>query len=171
MPAHVKSSRSEGRKLSVALASGWRPTGIAVPIQLRPGEVCYAHGQVQLWQFLEGDGSYIHKTRFGLSAVGLAMAAGTVAGNAARKSRAAREAEARFRPVDDGVLYLTDMRFAIHGRMQWTDLWYEDIRMVSCDSVGLTVQASGIPAIQLFSWPIDYFFVLYHYLANCRHFL
>lgn len=162
----MESSRAEGRKLAAALTNGWRPSEVTVPIQLRPGEKCYAQREVQLWQFLEGDGSYVHKTRFGFSAVGLAMAAGTVVGNSARKARAAREAAPRFRPVDAGVLYLTDIRFAIQGKMQWTDLWYEDIRMISCDSASMSVHASGIPPIQMHAWPIDYFFVLYHFVAN-----
>lgn len=165
-PKHVESSRAEGRKLAAALTNGWRPPALKVPIQLQPGENCYAHSQVQLWQFLEGDGSYVHKTRFGLSVVGLTMAAGTAVGNSARKARAAREAAPKFRPVDEGILYLTDIRFAIQGKMQWTDLWYEDIRMISCNSASMTIHASSIPPIQLYAWPIDNFFMLYHFLAN-----
>jgi hypothetical protein len=165
-PDYVKSSRAEGRKLSKALSDGWRPSGQNVPIQLRPGENCYGQGKTRVWQFLEGDGSYLHKTRFGFSAVGVAMAAGTVVGNTARKARAAREAAPRFRQVDEGPFYLTDMRFAIQGKMQWTDLWYNEIRMIDCDSASITINASGIPPIKIDAWPADYFYVLYHFLVN-----
>jgi hypothetical protein len=94
------------------------------------------------------------------------MAAGTVVGNSARRARAEREAAPRFRLVDEGPLYITDRRFAIQGSMQWIDLWFDQIRMISCDGDSITVHASGIPPIQLHAWPIDYFYVLYHFLAN-----
>jgi hypothetical protein len=161
----VKASRAEGRKLSESLTGGWRPSGQKVPIQLRPGEQCYAHGPAQLWQYLEGDGTYVHKTRFGFSALGVAMAAGTVVGNSVRKSRAAREAAARFRPVDEGTLYLTDMRLAMQGKMQWYDIWFEDIRSVECNSTCITIQSAGNPPVQLYVWPVDYYYVLYHFIA------
>lgn len=166
LPQHVKESRAKARKLAEGLSNGWRPSAVAVSIQLRPGENCYAHGPVQLYQYLEGDGTYVHKTRFGFSAVGVAMAASAAIGNSARKARAAREAAPRFRPVDEGTLFLTDMRFAIHGKMQWTDIWYEDIRMVNCDSATITIESSGIPAIKLEAPSIDYYYVLYHFVAN-----
>jgi hypothetical protein len=52
------------------------------------------------------------------------------------------------------------------GRMQWADLWFQDIRMITCDSAGITIQSSGNPPIQLYALPIDYFFVMYHFVAN-----
>src|SRR5216684_4239909 len=85
----VKQSRAEGRKLTDALTSGWRPTEISVPVRLAPGEVCYAQGMVQIWQYLEGDGTYIHKSRMGFGLLGAAVVAGTAIGNKAREARAA----------------------------------------------------------------------------------
>jgi len=116
--------------------------------------------------FSKAMGPNLHKTRFGLSAAGLAMAAGTAIGNGARRARAEREAAPRFRPVDQGPFYITNMRFAIQGEMQWTDLWFGQIRMISCDGASITVRTSGIPPIQLHAWPIDYFYVMYHFLVN-----
>jgi hypothetical protein len=162
----IKESRGEGRRLTEGLSRGWRPEPIRVPIQLQPGEHCYAHGNAQVWQFLEGDSSYVHKSRLGFGLVGMAMVAGTAVGNTARKSRAAKEAAPRFRPVEQGPFYLTDRRFAIQGQTQWVDLWFSEIRMASCDSVGITLHISGLPPTQLQMWPIDYFFALYHFLAN-----
>lgn len=164
-PAQIKASRAEGRKLTAALAAGQRPPAITVPFRLRQGETCYAQGPAQLWQFLEGDGTYVHKSRGGFGFVGLAVVASTAAGNRARRSRAAREAEPRFRPVDEGTIYLTDQRFVLQGRMQWSDYWHENVRVATCDGSSITLELSGAPPIKLHVWPIDYYIVLFHFLA------
>jgi hypothetical protein len=162
----TRESRAHARKLTEALSSGWRPEPVRTPIQLQRDEHCYAQSNAQLWQYLEGDSSYIHKSRGGFGLVGVALVAGTAAGNSSRKRRAAREAEPRFRPVDQGSFFLTDMRFAIQGQAQWTDLWYEDIRMSSCDGNSITLHIANMPPTQLHAWPIDYYFALYHFLTN-----
>jgi len=164
--AQIQESRTHARKLTEALSGGWRPDPIRTPIQLQPNEHCYAQEPVQVWQYLEGDGSYILKGGGGSGLVGVAVVAGTAMGNIARRRRAAREAAPRFRPVDQGTLFVTDMRFAIHGETQWTDLWYEHIRMSNCDSNGITLHLSNMPPTQLQVWPCDYHFALYHFLAS-----
>jgi hypothetical protein len=121
---------------------------------------------MQIWQYLEGDGTYIHKSRMGFGLVGLAVVAGTAAGNSARKARAAREAAPQFRPVEQGPFSLTNMRFAVQGQSQWIDFWFENIRMSSCDSNSITLHVAGAPPAQLHMWPADYYFALYHFLAN-----
>ncbi len=164
--AQIQESRAEGRKLSEALSSGWRPEPIATPIQLQQNEYCYGQNNAQIWQYLEGDGNYLHKSRIGWGLMGMAVVAGTAVGNSARKSRAAREAAPRYRLVEQGPFYLTNMRFAMQGQTGWVDLWYQDIRMSTCDSNSITLQLAGTPPTQLISWPIDYYFVLYRFLAN-----
>lgn len=164
--AQIVESRAEGRKLTEALSTGWQPDPVAVPIQLQRGESCYAYNAAQLWQYLEGDGTYIHKSGGGFGLLGVAFAAGTAIGNSARKSRAAREAAARFRPVDQGTLYLTDRRFAVQGQAQWTDLWFGELRMSSCDGSSITLHMSGLPPMQIHTWPIDYYFALFHFLST-----
>jgi hypothetical protein len=163
--AQVKASRAEARKLAAALAAGQRPPAITVPFRLSHGETCYGQGAAQLWQFLEGEGTYVHKSRGGFGLVGLAAVAGTAAGNRARRSRAAREAAPRFRPVDEGTVYLTDQRFVLQGRMQWSDFWHQNVRIATCDGTSITFEVSGAPPIQLHVWPIDYYYALFHYLA------
>ncbi len=163
--AQMQESRAEGRKLTEALAKGWRPDPVSVPLQLQRGESCYAYNSAQIWQYLEGDSTYIHKSRMGFGIMGAALVAGTALGNSARKSKAAKEAAPRFRPVDQGQLYLTDRRFAMQGQVQWTDIWFDDIRMSSCDGSSITLQLSGLPATQLHTWPIDYYFALFHFLS------
>lgn len=161
----VKASRAEARKLTAALAAGEKPQAITVPFRLTPGETCYAQGQAELWQYLEGDGTYIHKSRGGFGLVGLAVVAGTAAGNRSRRQRAEQEAAPRFRPVDGGTIYLTDKRFLLQGQTQWTDLWHENVRASNCDGSSIIFQLSGAPPIQLFAWPIDYYLALFHFLA------
>jgi hypothetical protein len=162
----IKQSRAEGRRLTEGLSQGWRPEPIRTPIQLQRNEHCYVHSNAQLWQYLEGDSTYIHKSRMGFGLLGVALVAGTAAGNSARKQRAAREAAPQFRLAEQGQLFVTDMRFAIQGQMQWIDLWYESIRMSNCDGTSITLHMANMPPTQLHVWPIDYYFALYHFLAN-----
>ena len=61
---------------------------------------------------------------------------------------------------------MTDMRFAVQGQTQWVDLWYQNIRMSSCDGTSITIHITDIPPTQLHVWPTDYYFALYHFLAN-----
>lgn len=164
--AQMMESRAEGRKLTEALSKGWRPDPVAVPIQLQRGESCYAYTSAQIWQYLEGDSTYIHKSRGGFGLLGAALVTGTAIGNSARKSKAAREAAPRFRAVDQGQLFLTDRRFAFQGQTQWTDIWFDDIRMSTCDGTSITLHISGAPPTQLHTWPIDYHFALFHFLSN-----
>jgi hypothetical protein len=161
----IRASRAEARKLTEALAAGQRPAAQNVPFRLRPGEACYAQGPAQLWQFLEGDGTYIHKSRGGFGLVGLAVVAGTAAGNASRRKRAAREAVARFRPIDQGQLYLTDRRFTMQGQAQWTDLPFDNIRVANCDGSSMIFELSGAPPLRLHVWPVDYYWALFNFLA------
>ena len=162
----TRESRAHARKLTEALSSGWRPEQVRTPIRLQSNEHCYAQSNAQLWQYLEGDSSYIHKSRIGFGLLGMAVVAGTAAGNSSRKRRAAREAAPQFRLVDQGAFFLTDMRLAIQGQMQWIDLWYENIRMSSCDGISITFHIADAPPTQLHVWPIDYYFALYHFFAN-----
>jgi len=164
--AQIQESRAHARNLAAALSGGWRPDPIRTPIQLQQNEHCYAQEPTQVWQYLGGDGSYILTGGGGSGLLGMAMVAGTAVGNVTRRRRAAREAAPRFRPVDQGTLYMTDKRFAIQGQTQWTDLWYEHIRMASCDSNSITLHMANEPPMQLYVWPCDYHFALYHFLAN-----
>ena len=164
-PAQVKASRAEGQKLRAALAAGHLPPAMTVPFRLGYGEICYVQGPAQLCEFLEGDGTYIHKSRAGFGLVGLAIVAATAVGNSTRRSRAARKDAPRFRLVDRGTIYLTDQRFVLQGRTQWSDFWHQNVRMATCDGSSITFHISGAPPIRLHIWPIDYYFVLFHYLA------
>jgi hypothetical protein len=155
-----------GQELVQALARGWQPTPIAAPFHLPSGEVCYASHPVQVLQMLDGDGSYVHKTRIMFSPVGVALAAATMAGNSARKRRAAREAQARFRLIDQGMLHVTNHRFAIQGEGQWTDLYFTNIRMSYCDNDALMLEMSNTPPTQLRAWPAYAIFGLFRYLAH-----
>jgi hypothetical protein len=37
--------------------------------------------------------------------------------------------------------------------------------VATCDGSSITLELSGAPPIQLHVWPIDYYIVLFHYLA------
>jgi hypothetical protein len=164
------SNRSQGlasaRQLVEALSRGWRPSPIGVPLHLPEGERCFTREQVEVFQFTEGEASYTHKSTAGYGLMGLAMATATHAGNKRRARRALRQAEARFRKVDEGTMYLTNRRFAIQGKGQWVDLWFDSIRMSNCDGEAIELQLANNAPLALRVWPADYHFALFRWLAH-----
>jgi len=119
-----------------------------------------------VYQYLEGDGSYVHKTRVGFGFLGLAVAAGTAAGNKVREGRASAEAAARYRLVEQGPMYLTDQRLSVQGSAQWIDLWHSNVRASSCDGEAINLTVADLPPIQLRVWAADYWYVLFRWLAH-----
>ena len=158
-------SLEAARQLVQALNSGWRPSPLTVPVHLYPEEFCVFREKVEIFQFMEGEGVYTHKSSWGTGVLGLTLAATTAAGNRRRARKAAREMEARFRKVDDGIMFLTNRRFALQGDLQWTDLWFEGIRMSNCDGEAIELQLANSPPLALRVWPADYHFAMFRWLA------
>jgi hypothetical protein len=154
------------RQLVEALSSGWRPSPIGVPLHMPPGEFCYGQERVEIFQFMEGEAVYTHKSTMGFGLMGLAAAVTTTAGNKRRARRAMRKAEARFRKVDQGRMFLTNRRFALQGDSQWSDLWFDGIRMSSCDGEAIELHMANNPPLALRVWPADYHFAMFRWLAH-----
>jgi len=153
-------------RLADGLSSGWQPQEMPAPFHLRPGEGCFSQENTQVLQYLEGDGTYTHTSASGSGAIGVALVMGSMLGNHARRQRAAAEAAPRFRVVDAGRMYLTNRRFSVQGQHQWIDLWFEDIRMSSCDGASVFLTMGSIPAVALRVWPAPYHFALFRWLAH-----
>ena len=164
--AAVISASPTGFDLAKWLRSGWTPTPIQAPFPLQPDETCVGVVDGVVEQWLEGDGSYVHKSVAWAGGVGgLALGAATSAiGNARRRAKAAKEAAERWRAVDNPRIYITNQRFAMQGR-QWVDLWYPTLRTVTYDQAGVVVQTAGASAMRLRMLPPDYWFVLLRHLA------
>lgn len=91
-------------------------------LQFSPHERLLASGQYDLhWWGSAGDGSYQSRTTIvgggGGLGIGLlgATALASAAGNASRRSQAAMAAMDAWRPVDVGVVHITDFGFYVHG--------------------------------------------------------
>jgi hypothetical protein len=157
-------SRTTGQELVASLRSGWRPTPMEPPFRVEPGEVCYSAHDVQVLQSLEGDGAWVKKRTYGIGLIPFAMMAGNAVGNSARKRAAARDAQAVFRPVDGGRLFVTSERLAIQGH-QWIDVWYRNIRNSYCDEGAITLELSGSSPVQLRTWPAYWVFAMMRFVA------
>jgi hypothetical protein len=155
-----------GDRLADGLSSGWRPPEMRAPFHLGPNESCFSQENTEVLQYLEGDGTYTHTSASGSGAIGVALVVGSMIGNHARRQRAASEAAPRFRVVDGGRMYLTNRRFSVQGQHQWIDLWFEDIRMSSCDGASVNLTMGSIPAVALRVWPAPYHFALFRWLAH-----
>ena len=160
-----RTSLAAGQELVAALRGGWTPTPQPSPFHVRPGEACYSSHRARVSQMLEGDGSYVKKSTFGIGLVPFAMMASNAVGNSVRKHRAAREAEARFRPIDAGALYLTNKRLAIQGQ-QWHDIWYDDMRMSYASEQAIILELAGGPPVQLETWPAYWVFDMLRFVAH-----
>lgn len=168
----INASRRAGRELANAMAAGANPRTVAVRVALRPGEDCFGWAPVVVSQWLEGDGSYMHKSGgwgIGGGVLGVAFSAASITsnlvGNSARKAAAAREAMARWRPIDQGYVYVTNRRFCIQGASQFNDIWFDSIRVSDCDSRSIILHPDGIPPLALGVDAADYWFVVFNKMA------
>ena len=153
------------RELADHLESGGSPAPVAPPFRLPPGEQCYAYRPVQCSQYATAEVEYLHKTRFALSAAGLAMAAATAAGNGLRKARASREAAAQWRDLGGGHLLVTDRRLMLHHQGTWHSMPYSDLVSLSCDPSALYFQKTDSPPSRLACDAVDYCFVLAYWFT------
>lgn len=175
----VRESRLLGRELAGAFNRGVEPKAVDVPMALRRDEFCFGHSGVLLLYYTEAEAAYLKKSGgyvIGSSPGGFALGAlfsaakftTNVVGNQVRKSRAAREAAAQWRPVDQGTLYLTNRRFAVQGQAQWHDLWFDDIRMSDCDGRIIRLEMVGSPPLGVQVPGPDWWFVMFNKLAYGR---
>ncbi len=152
--------------LAQLLQCGERPPPLAVPLRMERGEECYAQGPANLEMFVpSGDGSYVHKTRFGFSPLGVAVGMGTMVGNQARKAMAARNAREQWRPMGGAHVFITTQRIVVNQGQDWMNVWYGDVMMGTCDGQYIQVQRNGDPAVRLSMHNIHYFYVIFYWLA------
>lgn len=171
-----RESRLAGRELALAFSRGIQPQAIDARMALHRGEFCVGQVPTLLLRFTDAEVSYVRKSGgyvVGGSPGGLvfgtmysaARLTSNILGNQARKAKAAREAAPQWRPIDQGMLYLTNRRFAIQGQVQWHDLWFEHVRMSDCDGQIIQLEMSGLPSTALEVHGPDYWFVMFNKLA------
>ncbi len=157
---------SPAQQLADSLDRGETPPHLSVPIRLEREEMCHAQSPANIEAFVPaGDGSYVSKTRFGFSPLGVVIGAATVAGNQARKAKARKQATEQWRPQGRGVLYLTNQRLAINQDQSWTNIWYQDVMQAECDGRFIQLQRSGDPAVRFNVPEIDYLYVMFYWFA------
>jgi len=171
----IDDSRRAGRELAQAFHNGATPQAIDVPLALPPGEFCVGQIPMNVYQFLEGDGSYVKRSggwMLGGGVFGAAYSAfnltSNAVGNAVRRASAAREAAGQWRHVDTGTVYLTNRRWSMQTATTWHDLWFTDIRLSDCDGKMITLELAGMPRTGLSIPGPDYWFVMFHKLAYDR---
>lgn len=172
----IRESRNAGRELALAFGQGVEPRPVNVRHVLQPGEVCFGQVPTVVLQFSSIDAGDIKKGggyAIGMSPAGLVLGAAyslarfttNTVGNQIRKSRAEQEAAGQWRPVDDGLLSITNRRFSVQGRGQWLDVWYEHIRTSDCNGLGISLEVSGSPPLAFELFPADYWYVMFNRLA------
>jgi hypothetical protein len=167
-PLPPYSPATSGAQLVASFRSGWSPSPMQVSFALQPGETCVGVVDADVEQWLEGDGTYTHKSVGWASGLGGLVLGGaaTAIGNARRRTKAAREAAERWRHLGIYRIYVTTARIALQGgHREWHDLWYSDFRIVDYDQNGVILQTSGNPASRLHMTPTDYWFVMVRKLA------
>jgi hypothetical protein len=152
--------------LAVALENGQALRPMAAPFRTERDEYCYFAAPATFQMFISGgDGSYVHKTRIGLSPLGLVVGAATMAGNQARKQRARMDAMEAWRPVGQGNVFFTDRRLCIQTGQQWANVWYQDVMTAGNDGVAIQLQRNGEPGLRIILPDIDFFFTIFYWLA------
>jgi hypothetical protein len=153
--------------LATSLRAGWFPPPMQVPFPLQADESCVGIVDAAGEQWLEGEGSYTHKSvawAGGLSGLVLGGTLNAV-GNARRRAKAARQAAEQWRHIDSFRIYVTTSRIALQGSRDWHDMWFSNLRTLNYDDAGVILQMSGNPASRLRMWPPDYWFVMLRKLA------
>ncbi|MEU4835720.1 hypothetical protein [Streptosporangium sp. NPDC023615] len=174
--SRVRESRAAGRELAHAFGRGVRPQAVDARMVLDRDEFCVGQVPAVVLLLTDAEAEYVRKSGgyvLGGSPAGLVLGSmfsaarftSNVVGNRMRKARAAREAAPQWRPADEGTLYLTNRRFAVQGRLQWHDLWFEHIRMSDCDGLTIRLELSGSPSTMLEVPHPDYWFVMFNKLA------
>lgn len=156
-------------ELRRALQRGELPAPIDVTFRRAAGEECRAIADATIEQWLSGDDAYVHKS--GGFAIGLtwiaARAVTNAAGNAARKARAGREAQERWREVGRYRVSLTDRRLIIEGgaSREWHEIPLDEI--VRVDAIGRAVefQRNGGTLSRLHTSQPEYWYLLLRRLA------
>lgn len=158
---------SPAAQLAANFKQGWFPPPVQVPFRLQGDETCVGVVDADVEYWLDGDGSYTHKSVAFSSGLGGLVLGGTMSaiGNARRRNKAAREAAPRWRYSDSARIYMTTARIALQGSRDWNDLWFGNVRTLNYDDAGVIVQLSGSPAARLRLWPQDYWFVMLRKLA------
>lgn len=154
-----------GNELADKLDGGWTPPQVTVPMRLSAGESCYAQAPVKVSQFYGTDAEWTVKMVHGLSAVGITMKMFTAMGNSRRKAKAEREAEAQWRDVAEGTVFLTDKRVVIRHKEGWESFAYQSMMQAEFDGTAITFEGEGWSPTRLYVGDAGYFFVLFHFLA------
>jgi hypothetical protein len=156
-------------ELVKTLEAGGLPQAIPVAFPLQPGEVCVGVVDADVDQWLEGDGSYVHKSvgwSGGLTglAIGGAMSA---AGNARRRAAARRSAAERWRLVGGYRIYVTTARLAFDGggAREWHEAWLADVRRIDLDHSAIAIQSVGATPTRIHAAPGEYWAMLLRSLA------
>jgi hypothetical protein len=169
--------RRGAEDLARSFAAGAQPKPVAVRFAMNRGEFCVGEAPIVVYQWLEGDNSYTHKgggyvigtspAGFVLgSAFSAARLATNVAGNQRRRARAGREGAARWRPIDAGHLYVTNLRFTVVGQHnRWTDIWFSDVRLSDCEPNAIILELSGQQPLRLEIPAAEYWYVMFRKLA------
>ncbi len=168
----IDQSRRSGRRLAEAFLNGALVPNIAVQLAMQPGESCVGQMPVMLYQFIEGDGSYVKHTggwSIGGGIVGAVISTAAVTsnaiGNANRRARAAREAAGQWRHIDTGTVYLTSRRWSLNSSNTWVDWWFDGVRMSHCDGKMICLELVGNPKTGLVVPDPDYWYVMFNKLA------
>ena len=161
----INDSRVAGRQLTAAIQRGVPIHTIACPMRLQFGEHCVGTSHVGLMQFVGADVTWTekHGGGWGIGSM-LVMGAVNAAGNSRRQAEARRQATAQWRLVDNGQMWLTNLRLAIQAS-EWTNLWHEDINATSCDGLAIELNYPGMPPTRIRVNYADWWFVMLNWVA------
>lgn len=168
----IDESRRAGRQLAMAFSKGASPQPVGVKLAMRKGEFCVGEIPVIIYLWAEGDGAYVKRSGgwiLGGGLVGAAYSAvsltSNAVGNAARRSKAAKEAAFQWRQAESGTIYLTNQRWSIQTPSKWLDWWFSAVRMSDCDGKMITLDLADMPRAGLVMPVPDYWFVMFNKLA------
>ena len=154
--------------LSARFQHGQGPPVIATAIMLGPAEyVAHCESFSQYAYSLRAvsyDRAFV--AAFGSPAWLAASLGGSALYNNYQRTKAEAEAAARWRPVDHGILHVTNQRLCLQGRLSWVDIPLSDIRAVDALPEGVVIHRQSQSPVMIATSATAYLYVLLSFLIN-----
>ena len=154
--------------LSARLRNGQRPPALDTAIVLRPAEhVLYCESFSQ-YTYSQRAVSYNRSffAAFGSPAWLAASLGGSALYNNYQRTKAEAEAVAQWRPVDHGIIHVTNQRLCLQGRLCWVDVSLGDIRALDALPDGVVIHRQSQSPVMIATSTTAYLYVLLSFLIS-----
>lgn len=154
--------------LSARLQKGMKLHPIKVAIPLQEGEDVFFSERFLQYSFAKSNVTYNrgYFAAFGSPVWLAASLGGSALYNNYQRNKAAAQAAAQWRTVDQGLIHVTSLRICLQGQLAWTDIPLSAVRAVDALPDGVVVHREGQAPIKIATATVAYLHVLLSFLVT-----